>query len=110
MSLKTELKAIQDKKNVVDHAMFEHIVNTVIADLKYNAETSKMTFVHYGVHNFVFDVPLHKENYSPGETCSIYVSVDNIADLKNYFENEGITIDGAWTRTNGNGCITLSWE
>lgn len=29
MLLKTELKAIQDKKNVIDHAVFEHIVNTI---------------------------------------------------------------------------------
>lgn len=110
MSLKDELKAIQDKKNAVDRAVFEHIVNVIIADLKYTAELSKSEFITYCVNNFTFSVILHKEDYLPGEKPFIDVSVEHIAELKAYFEKEGVTIDGTWTRLTGNGSITFSWE
>lgn len=110
MSLKDELKAIQDRKNVVDRAAFEHIVNAIKADLKYNAELSKSEFIIYRVNNFAFSVMLHKEDYLPGEKPFIDVSIDHAAELKTYFEKEGITFDGTWTRSTGDGYIKFSWE
>lgn len=110
MLLKDELNAIQAKKKEEDHVMFERIVNTIVEDLKYNAETSNSTFVQYGVHSFVFNVPLHKEDYLPNEKPFIEVSIDRVAELKRHFEKEGITIDGACARSTGDGCISFSWD